>query len=63
MDFPGLWVAELEQTQLRKERRSHPRFEAVGITCKPKKAARLPQEPHSPLGEPTILCSRRMKVS
>ena len=26
---------------------------------------RLPQEPHSPfpLGEPTILCSRRMKVS
>ena len=23
MDFPGLWAAELEQTQLRKERRSH----------------------------------------
>ena len=25
-----------------------PHFEAVGITCKPKKAARLPQEPYSP---------------
>jgi len=40
-----------------------PHFEAVGITCKPKKAARLPQGAALPLGEPTILCSRRMKVS
>ena len=29
-----------------------PHFEAVGITCKPKKAARLPQEPHSPSESP-----------
>ena len=35
----------------------------VGTLCKPQQ--RLPQKPHSPfpLGEPTILCSRRMKVS
>ena len=35
----------------------------VGTICKPQQ--RLPQKPHSPysLGEPTILCSRRMKVS
>ena len=29
-----------------------PRFEAVGITCKPKKAVRLPKEPHSPSESP-----------
>jgi hypothetical protein len=35
----------------------------MGTICKPQQ--RLPKKPHSPypLGEPTILCSRRMKVS
>jgi len=44
---------------------STPDFEAVGTTRKPRKAERLPQKPHTPypLGEPTALCSRRMKVS
>ena len=34
-----------------------PPFEDLGATHKPLKAARYPQMPHSPLGEPTALCS------
>ena len=40
-----------------------PYFEDVGTTCKPKKTAEASAEAAYPLGEPTILCSRRMKVS
>ena len=40
-----------------------PNFEDVGTTCKPKKAAEASAEAAYPLGEPTALCSRRMKVS
>ena len=40
-----------------------PFFEDVGTTYKPKKAAEASAEAAYPLGEPTVLCSRRMKVS
>ena len=40
-----------------------PYFEDVGTTCKPKKTAEASAEAAYPLGEPTVLCSRRMKVS
>ena len=40
-----------------------PDFEDVGTTRKPKKAAEASAEAAYPLGEPTALCSRRMKVS
>ena len=40
-----------------------PYFEDVGTTCKPKKTAEAAAEAAYPLGEPTVLCSRRMKVS
>ena len=40
-----------------------PDFEDVGTTHKPKKAAEASAEAAYPLGEPTALCSRRMKVS
>jgi hypothetical protein len=40
-----------------------PYFEDVGTTRKPKKAAEASTEAAYPLGEPTALCSRRMKVS
>ena len=58
-----LWAAALKQVRLLKGWRSRRGFCRVGTTCKPRQ--RLPQKPHSPfsLGEPTILCSRRMKVS
>ena len=58
-----LWAAALKQIRLLKGWRSRRGFCKVGTTCKPRQ--RLPQKPHSPfpLGEPTILCSRRMKVS
>lgn len=38
-------------------------FEDVGTTRKPKKAAEASAEAAYPLGEPTALCIRRMKVS
>lgn len=58
-----LWAAALKQIRLLKGWRSRRGFCKVGTTCKPRQ--RLPQKPHTPfpLGEPTILCSRRMKVS
>ena len=40
-----------------------PYFEDVGTTCKPRKTAEASAEAAYPLGEPTVLCSRRMKVS
>ena len=40
-----------------------PDFEDVGTTRKPKKTAEASAEAAYPLGEPTALCSRRMKVS
>ena len=40
-----------------------PAFEDVGTTRKPKKAAEASADAAYPLGEPTTLCSRRMKVS
>lgn len=40
-----------------------PDFEDVGTTRKPKKAAEASAEATYPLGEPTALCRRRMKVS
>ena len=40
-----------------------PYFEDVGTTYKPKKTAEASAEAAYPLGEPTVLCSRRMKVS
>lgn len=40
-----------------------PDFEVVGTTYKPKKAAEDAAASAHPLGEPTTLCSRRMKVS
>ena len=40
-----------------------PYFEDVGTTYKPKKTAETSAEAAYPLGEPTVLCSRRMKVS
>ena len=52
MDFPGQWAAECERTAVAKSPPVTPHFEAVGITYKPKKAARLPQEPHSPSESP-----------
>ena len=39
-----------------------PHFEAVGITCKPKKAARFPQEPHSPSESAKLLMALLSKV-
>ena len=40
-----------------------PYFEDVGTTCKPRKTAEASAEAACPLGERTVLCSRRMKVS
>ena len=40
-----------------------PYFEDVGTTRKPKKEAEASAEAAYPLGEPTTLCNRRMKVS
>ena len=40
-----------------------PYFEDVGTTRKPRKTAEASAEAAYPLGEPTVLCSRRMKVS
>jgi len=42
----------MEANRVAKSTPVTPHFEAVGITCKPKKAARLPQEPHSPSESP-----------
>ena len=40
-----------------------PCFEDVDTTYKPNKTAEASAEAAYPLGEPTVLCSRRMKVS
>ena len=40
-----------------------PYFKDVGTTYKPKRTAEASAEAAYPLGEPTVLCSRRMKVS
>ena len=40
-----------------------PYFEDVGAAHKPKKGGKASSDAAYPLGEPTILCSRRMKVS
>ena len=58
-----LWAAALKQIRFTKRLSVTPYFEDVGTTYKPKKTAKASAEAAYPLGEPTVLCSRRMKVS
>ena len=51
MDFPGLWTAESKQTAVAKRPPVIPHFEAVGITCKPKKAEGSPESRKAFWGE------------
>lgn len=58
-----LWAAALKQIRFAKRLSVTPYFEDVGTTCKPRKTAEASAEAACLLGEPTVLCSRRMKVS
>ena len=60
--FSAKWEGEMSKTTLRVNNRPR-RFLRFGYRVQTTKSAEASAEAAYPLGEPTVLCSRRMKVS
>jgi len=60
--FSAKWEGEMSKTLLRVNNRPR-RFLRFGYRVQTTKSAEASAEAAYPLGEPTVLCSRRMKVS